>query len=103
VDLELDSSGYPTDKTLDLISEYRNGVEFKDLIDAIKPLWAYADAGYWRVEGDEYHLSTAGWSGNEDIISALRNNFVFWGLCWVSSRRGGHHVFRVKGNHKEKG
>lgn len=92
---------YPTDETLKLISEYslldKSG---KQLLDEIRPIWNYADSGYWHVEETDthykYHISTAGWSGNEDIIRALQKNFIFWHMYWYSSRRGGHHVFELR-------
>ena len=98
----LDDDGvYPTDETLKLISEYslleKSG---KNLLDEIRPIWNYADSGYWHVEETEkhyrYHLSTAGWSGNEDIIRALQKNIIFWHTYWFSSQRGGHYVFECR-------
>jgi hypothetical protein len=118
VTFELDDDGvYPTEKTLEDIANFplleKTGRQFLDLI---RPIWnyadagtfavkhGYADAGYWHVDteqkGDhtiyQYHLSTAGWSGNEDIIRALQKNVLFWHMYWYSSRRGGHHVFEIK-------
>lgn len=45
-------------------------------------------------------LITGGWSGNEDVIHALQQNFVWWILTWRSSERGGKHVFEWKGSWK---
>ena len=44
----------------------------------------------WYVE---FH--TWGWSGNEDIINALRDNPIFFALYWLKTHRGGHYYFRV--------
>ncbi len=41
----------------------------------------------------EYH--TGGWSGNEDVIEALRRNLCFWPFFWEKSTRGGHFYFKI--------
>lgn len=99
---ELDDDGvYPTDESLEKIANYPLlGNRGKQLLDEIKPIWNYADAGYWHVEETDthfkYHLSTIGWSGNEDIIRALQKNVLFWHMHWYSSKRGGHYVFEFR-------
>jgi hypothetical protein len=42
-----------------------------------------------------YHISTGGWSGNEEIIDAMRENTMCWILTWQEHRRGGHYAFSV--------
>lgn len=64
-------------------------------MDFIKPIWNYSDLEFWKRKGNTYWISTGGWSGNEDIIGTLRENQMFWMMCWYSSRRGGHYVFKV--------
>ena len=101
---------YPSDESLDKISKW----DFKDAkgcFEYMRSLWAYADIGYWQeemVDGDpylqvtyekprqRYFLYTAGWSGNEDIIMAFKQNTILWSITWVQSRRGGHYIFEVK-------
>jgi hypothetical protein len=96
----LDDDGYPTRDAIHKIQSWPN-TDFNGLMEFIKPLWAYSNSGYW-TETDtedeiEYSISTAGWSGNEDLIDALgENRNMFWILCWVQSRRGGHYIFEVK-------
>lgn len=106
-DLEptFDRDGYPTEETLKLIENWKCvGKESKiQLLEYVKKCWRYPD--YFKVEEgtiDCYHtnvlryeISTAGWSGNESLISALERNLLFWSLCWVQSRRGGHYIFQV--------
>ena len=94
----VDDDGYPTNDMFNVIEDWHYE-DFQGLMEFIKPYWQYSSSGYW-VENKtkhvtEYHLSTAGWSGNESIIEALRNNMMFWTLCWVQSRRGGHYIFEV--------
>lgn len=104
----LDEDGYPTEFALDKIRTWDYTEGFDKLLEFVGSLWAYRDAGYWSVEQntphsrpahrveDVYNASTAGWSGNEDIIRALQENRIFWMSCWYQSRRGGHHIFKVQ-------
>jgi hypothetical protein len=46
----------------------------------------------------ELRLVTGGWSGCEDMIGELRENYLWWGMFWYSIHRGGLFVFR---SHKE--
>jgi hypothetical protein len=90
---EFDADGYPTEKTLRTIRRWPLQ-DFKGLMEYIFEAWKYADWG-WSRYGRRYSISTAGWSGNEEIIGALNANRMFWSLCWHSSRRGGHYVFKI--------
>lgn len=85
--------GYPTEEELDTITNWDYKEGFHELMAYIETLWVYADAGYWTRTGEEYHISTAGWSGNEEIIQAMQENTIFWAFCWAQSRRGGHYIF----------
>lgn len=73
--------------------------DVRALFAFIRPLWAFAEAGYWQQDDESaptrWELRTVGWSGNEAIADALRENEPLWNLCWVSSARGGHHVFEL--------
>lgn len=55
-------------------------------------LWEFSEWGFHR-DNEIYSISTGGWSGNEEIIDALKNNIMFWILYWYQSRRGGHYIF----------
>lgn len=108
IEAELDEDGYPTEEFLESIKTAKpdESERYPDfcygLLDAIRPIWRYAEAGYWSSEKAEdamgqpvmrYEISTAGWSGNEDIMDALQDNHMFWTLGWLQTRRGGHYTF----------
>jgi len=83
---------YPSDDELEKIKTWPLP-DWRGLMQFIRPIWNYSDCGYWVEEGSKYSISSGGWSGNEDIIGALQENYIFWVICWFSSQRGGHHVF----------
>ena len=85
---------YPTEDELKKIVEWPHS-DFKGLMDFIHSIWEYAECGYWVQKHKRYYVSTAGLSGNEDIISALEKNLIFWIMCWQQSKRGGHYIFHV--------
>jgi hypothetical protein len=72
-----------------------------ELLRLIENEWEYADMGGFKLTGDKEKerklvLNTFGWSGNEDIITALRTNFGFWSWFWEMSQKGGHYEFTIK-------
>lgn len=98
-----EDDGYPTFEDLERIAKWER--DWRGLMAFIRPLWNYADIGYWeeKVGADildrpctKFHISTGGWSGNESIIGALMENTIFWMMCWEQSRRGGHYIFELK-------
>lgn len=91
--------GYPEEYELKKIEEW-DYHDFPGLVEYVYDLWTYKH--YWTNEGEgKYKISTGGWSGNESIIAALMENRMFWAVCWVSSKRGGHYEFEVKAISKE--
>ena len=98
----LDEDGYPTEEALDKIAEW-DYTDETGWFEFIKELWHLKEYGWeektvphpWKENTTvyQYHISTAGWSGNEDIIRAMTKNHVLWSICWVQSRRGGHYIF----------
>jgi len=95
----LDKDNYPDEESLKEIREWnilKQGV--RGLLDLVKentntPDWSISIKGK-RVLRFEYH--TGGWSGNEDVISALRQNTLFFPMYWEKSIRGGHFYFKIK-------
>jgi len=100
-----DDEGYPTDSACKYISKWSYHHGYKSLLRFVRSLWYLSDWGWheepyeWYGEkGTKYLISTAGWSGNESLISALEENRLFWVFCWQESRRGGHYEFRIRKN-----
>lgn len=98
----LDEDGYPTDDACTIIELWpHEDVEgwfvFINSIWHLKS-WGWAE-GPAPHEWDErrtvylYNISTAGWSGNETLIRAMKKNTSLWSFHWVQSRRGGHYIF----------
>lgn len=95
--------GYPDDQELELIEKW----DYKDafaLIEFIRERWAYDDYFKTKWTTDraigkytvlKVNMSTAGWSGNEEIIRALEKNEYFFMLFHESWRKGGHYVFEI--------
>lgn len=105
----LDEDGYPTEAALEKIEkwDYKDG--WTELLAFVRGLWVHRkycwsmeknvttfDTPNYKIVVDVYHMSTAGWSGNESIIRALEKNWMFWTFCWEQSKRGGHYIFHVK-------
>jgi len=90
-------SEYPTDEDLERIAGWPLPCTTESAqawFDFIASIWWMPDWG-WSQNGDTFSISTGGWSGNEDIIGAMGDNFIYWGLCWETSRRGGHYTFKL--------
>lgn len=93
------TDGYPDEKELLLVREWPAD-DFISLMSFVESMWAYR--GYRREIIKEYKstiiewtLTTAGWSGNESIISALLANRLFRMMWYYSWQRGGKYVFRI--------
>ena len=105
----MDEDGYPTDACLDVIKLW-HWTDARGWFKFIESNWAYHSFGWTEEIGGvddftdlplkedtlRYHISTAGWSGNESIIRAMKENDFMWSLNWVQSRRGGHYIFELK-------
>lgn len=48
-----------------------------------------------ELVGDETCLrfATGGWSGNEELVTALQTNALVWAFTWRLSACGGSHIF----------
>ena len=88
----MDEGGYPSAVELNIIRNWPNN--WPALMEYVESLWRWNN--YFEKNGSRYYLSTGGWSGNEEIIGALKDNQMFWIMCWYSSKRGGHYQFEIK-------
>ena len=92
-----DKDGYPTEETLRTIREWKikDMESARELINFCRGMWYWPKLAPYKNGRYEFH--TGGWSGNESIIEAMQDNHLFWLLCWLESRRGGHYKFDLKG------
>jgi hypothetical protein len=99
----LDHNGYPTEEYLIYLRDF-DIKEIDEFLDILSTGWWCADWGFKlsKVYKDKrfnrkcrtLELHTGGWSGNEEIISALREGFFFV-MYWWKSYRGGHYIFQI--------
>lgn len=97
IEPEMDSEGYPTEKTLKVIQNWNcnSNWQIRQLMDYVEKCWRHEFKINHGGTGSKrwFRTATHGWSGNELIIIHLQLNFLFWGLCWLESRRGGGFKF----------
>lgn len=86
-------SRYPSEAEIERIKNWP-GEDGVGLLEFVASIWAYEEYG-WKRHGRRFWFHTLGWSGNEEIIDALQDNFIFWSLSWLWTRRGGHYCFKV--------
>ena len=92
-----DRDGYPTKETLQVIEKWDDYTEQgrMELLRFIQKAWYYPD---WVAEKDGlFVFATGGWSGNEELISAFREN-VLWHILRKIEIDGGFYVFGVGKN-----
>ena len=93
------SDRYPSDVELEAIRYWDKTL--KELLDFIEEIYEYdpprlrvGRSGFDRKKCYKYEIHTWGWSGNEDIVEALRRT-MFWFTFWQKSERGGHFYFEI--------
>jgi len=94
-----DEHGYPLKDTLDEIALWPAERGWDELLRFVNKAWKHAkrqtdDGGTLQLieqrEGRDIWLAVpGGWTGNEDIIAALRENAGFWSDCFMKVRRDG--------------
>ena len=91
------SKDYPTDEELDKVTNYDFKEGYEGLVEFVRSIWWLPDWGF-VLKGKHVkrlELHTGGWSGNEDIMSALKGNWMFWSCTWQKTLRGGHFYFKI--------
>jgi hypothetical protein len=93
------NNSYPSEEDLTTIENWDSFNDPMGLINFIEPM--FEEYGVVRVtanieeQGLDVYMATGGWSGNESIIEALQNNYMFWSLYWQESKRGGGYLFTI--------
>ncbi len=91
-----DSYGYPTDSFISLIENFDAFKRCSSLMQLIEENWAVVP---WVATANgtqtEFAVHTGGWSGNEQLIRAMKSNSDLWKEVFVSEQVGGHYVFRT--------
>lgn len=68
------------------------------LFEFINQVWRHSFGQLSAISADdgavEYTFTTGGWSENEEILEALKQQRLAWALTWQRSERGGKHVFK---------
>ena len=95
-----DSDGYPTEMALFRVAKFDTvHGDIEEFLSLIQALWSYPDRFCRR--GNTLYLSTGGWSGNESVIKAMRENIFFF-IAHSKWQRGGHFWFDLKAYKKPK-
>jgi len=102
----MDDDGYPEEEELEEIKNWKpeghwSGTEpWLPILELVCGAWNH-DMGKVVLEHQTATLITGGWSGNEDVLGALSDNFSAWSLLWIASFRGGKHVFGIRDFHRD--
>ncbi|HYE94417.1 MAG TPA: hypothetical protein VEA38_25510 [Terriglobales bacterium] len=96
---------YPTEEELTAVETW-DTADPAGWLGYISTLWWAADWGWREMPVAEeaftrrpyqaFHVSTGGWSGNEEIISAMQRNRWLWAQIIYGWRIGGHYEFRLQ-------
>lgn len=104
------------DEYLTLVSEYQiqTPADVQSWLEAVAAVWKMdygsvrrhlspTEASLVRSMPNDrfYRFATGGWSENESIIRAMRENLLAYSLSWRLSARGGLHIFSYSVTVKE--
>lgn len=101
-----DADGYPTEEELARLEAWPVPSEdapaaARAWLAYIRTLWHWPEWGWPppvmdRDTGAEFHhVSTGGWSGNEELIGMMESHML-WRMVFRSVHRGGHYLFVVE-------
>ena len=91
----------PTDEALDEALEFIRDYDvtlygFRAIIPFLIEIWFNSKNGFvFNEKTGRLSLATGGWSDNEMIIDAFRDNIHFWSVCWQKTERGGRYVLKL--------
>ena len=103
----LDVDGYPTDELLQYVRNYRpdeNLPVLRFVETVLVPCWWPPDCGlklHRQYKGKrKLELHTGGWSGNEDIVEAIKSNIFLtkFNMKYMAWTTGGHYYFEIPSN-----
>ena len=103
-DVLLDVNGYPTEEWLQFLRGYQpyDSMPLLKFVSEILPKgWYMADWGFVlhrKYKGKiKLELHTGGWSGNEEVISAILSNIwlTHFQMQYVMWKAGGHYYFDI--------
>jgi hypothetical protein len=103
-DVLIDDYGYPTQEWLQYIKQYSPDYDIPILefaqIMAISGWWMpdWGVVVHKKYKGKyKFELHTGGWSGNEDIIDAIKSNIYLthFSMNYVMWKIGGHYYFEI--------
>lgn len=103
---EFDADGYPTDHTLQMITDW----SYNDLGGMLRFAELCFDKHYgsWKsitmanlshdapFASQCLRVRTGGWSGNESVVDAMMLNRAFAASHWEMSARGGLYIFSLR-------
>jgi len=87
-----DAESHPTEETILAIKKW-NFEDVTGWLTFVLEAWNHRFGRIWEEDG-RLKMATGGWSGNESIIRAMRENHVLWATIWESSHCGGLEVLR---------
>lgn len=95
-------SHYPDSADIKAIEQWNPGPEWSGseswlpILTLMEEAWNH-DMGrvIWNDARTECTFITGGWSGNEEILGAMSDNFAARSMLWLSSHRGGKEVYGV--------